>query len=112
MSRLYIATKRGYVRKLRNILTHDNVCNRCPAGSDDIVGNYLGGSHSSVCEWCRDFIDLRLIPSDDGKCPCDILKGNAIRRAHKALAKWNAGTHPWQQEGVEDESKRGVKLIR
>ena len=98
-----VATKKGYVRRLRMMLMQEKRCKCCHV---QVGFNVNTGSSFQECwngddlrNWCRTFIGL----DEDGGCPCLDYRAKSgkidpIALAHKAIAQWDRGEHKWQKD--------------
>ena len=99
-----------FANRLRNMLSCEDVCKKCPIElgfyegypqKTDVFGNKINCgrnrpySRAAACEICQKFV-----LTNDDECPCYVLgHSGAIAAARAALALWDAGEHPMQEEG-------------
>ena len=92
-----------FQNRLRKMLECERVCTKCPLTIGFAAGEVLDIAHQrqngSNCTMCRSFVGIPILTT--GLCPCNFLghPDEAIAAAHHALALWDAGEHPMQEEG-------------
>ena len=99
-------TKEIHVNRMRNMLSKKRECEKCPerkwySGTinyDFITGERVKAERNYICKICWGFIGF----PERASCPCNVLgHDEAIAAAHAALALWDAGEHPMQEEEKE-----------